>query len=481
MPALTTRREKSVAPRSNPCGRSPKVEALEGRVLMAADVVLEWNSLALDALRNAGSHGGPAWASRNLAIVHAAMFDAVNAVDGSYEPYLVDIHAPQQTSMSVAAAVAADRVLDALYPHLQSTFDAALASDLAATPDNVRKTLGVDLGQKVADGILAARAGDGSETPSSYMPTNQPGHWQATPPDFSGPVGANWGGVTPFVVPDASDYVAPPPPDLTSADYAAAFDQVKRLGAANSTERTAEQTQIAEFWAYDRGAMGTPMVMFNEIAQTVARQQHNTLVENARMFALMNLAMGDAGIAAWDTKYIYDFWRPVTAIHNADQDGNDATTADPTWTPLGMPGTAMPNMTPPFPAYVSGHSTFGAAAFKVLADFYGSDKMHFTVSSDELPGVTRTFNRFSDAAAENGISRIYLGVHWSFDNIEGKKAGGAIGEYVFNHAMQRRPSHRPEDVVEAAVCPATGKSSLAAGENVFSSLLVGRKGDDIFG
>jgi hypothetical protein len=443
--------------------------------------VLEWNSLALDALRDAGAHGGPAWASRNLAMVHAAMFDAVNAVDGSYEPYVVDIHAPRQTSMEVAAAVAADRVLDALYPHLASTFDAALAKDLAQAPDNVRKTLGVELGKSVADGILAARAADGSETPSSYVPTNQPGHWQPTPPDLGAPVGANWGGVTPFVVADASDYVAPPPPDLTSAEYAAAFDQVKRLGAANSTERTAEQTQIAQFWAYDRGAMGTPMVMFNEIAESIARQKHNTLVENARMFALMNLAMGDAGIAAWDTKYIYDFWRPVTAIRQADTDGNDATTADANWTPLGMPGAPLPNMTPPFPAYISGHSTFGAAAFKVLADFYGTDKVHFVVRSDELPGVTRTFDRFSDAAAENGMSRIYLGVHWSFDNEQGKEAGGAIGEYVFDHALRRRPSHAPDTVVAGAVCPPPGQSAAAAGQGVFSTLLVSRKADEVFG
>jgi hypothetical protein len=223
------------------------------------------------------------------------------------------------------------------------------------------------------------------------------------------------------------------------------------------------------------------MVMFNEIAQSVALQKHNTLVENARMFALMNLAMGDAGIAAWDTKYIYDFWRPVTAIRQADTDGNDATTADANWTPLGMPGAPLPNMTPPFPAYISGHSTFGAAAFKVLADFYGTDKVHFVVKSDELPGVTRTFDRFSDAAAENGMSRIYLGVHWSFDNEQGTKAGGAIGEYVFDHALRRRPSHAPDTVVAGAVCPPPGQSAPAAGQGVFSTLLVSRKADEVFG
>jgi hypothetical protein len=284
--------------------------------------------------------------------------------------------------------------------------------------------------------------------------------------------------VTPFVVRHMSHFVASTPPALDSADYAAAFDQVKRLGAVNSTDRTAEQTEIAQFWAYDRGVMGTPMVLYNQIAQSIARQQHNTLVENARMFALVNLAMGDAGIAAWTTKYIYDFWRPVTAIQQADTDGNDATTADSTWSPLGMPGT--PSMTPPFPAYISGHSTFGAAAFTVLADFYGSDKMRFTISSDELPGVTRTFKRFSDAAAENGISRIYMGVHWSFDNVEGKKAGSAVGDYVFNHALQRQRSHGNDHSGDNVTCPPTTAHDSPSDQNAFSDLLVSRKADELW-
>ena len=188
----------------------------------------------------------------------------------------------------------------------------------------------------------------------------------------------------------------------------------------------------------------------------------------------MRTSAGIAAAAACHWERAEEHFR--TAIHQADADGNDATTADPTWSPLGMPGT--PSMTPPFPAYISGHSTFGAAAFTVLADFYGSDRMQFSVSSDELPGVTRTFKRFSDAAAENGMSRIYMGVHWTFDNVEGKKAGGAIGDYVFNHALQRQRSH--DDRGNDVTCPQTATHDSPSDTNVFSDLLVSRKADELW-
>lgn len=448
--------EVCVDSNSDSAGKVARIEALEQRVMLAGDVVLEWNSIAMNALRTDTTHPGPTWASRNLAMMHAAMFDAVNAINGQYEPYLVNMRAPRQTSMTAAAASAAHHVLETLYPSMESTFDAALGRDLAAIPDNPRKSMGVELGHYVAEQILAARAEDGSATDDTYIPKNMPGSWQPTAPDGSPALGANWPGVTPFVIEDLSDFRAPPPPAMNSAEYTAAFNEVKRLGAANSTERTAEQTEIAIFWAYDYGAMGTPVVLFNQIGQRVARQTHNSLVENARLFALLNLAMGDAGISAWDTKYTYDFWRPVTGIQQGETDGNDETEGDAGWMPLGVPGAPLANITPRFPAYTSGHSTFGAAAFRVLARFYGTDRMTFTIGSDELPGVKRTFKRFSDAAAENGISRIYLGVHWSFDNVAGKRAGSAIGDYVFEHALQRRHAHHAESAPALLIRPAPG-------------------------
>jgi hypothetical protein len=265
-------------------------------------------------------------------------------------------------------------------------------------------------------------------------------------------------------------FMAPPPPALTSAEYAAAYDEVKRLGGdgvTTPTERTPEQTEIALFWAYDgTPGLGTPPRLYNQITQVIARQTGNTLEENARLFALVNIAMADAGCAAWATKYTYNVWRPIRGIRQQDpsghplDDGNPLTQADPTWTPLGAPCTNCPpgktGFTPPFPAYTSGHATFGAAAFQTLARFYGRDDIKFTFMSDEYNGVnhdvdgtirklkTRTFTSFSQAAEENGQSRIYLGIHWAFDKTAGIKQGNAIANYAFEHFLEpvdKHPGH----------------------------------------
>jgi len=230
---------------------------------------------------------------------------------------------------------------------------------------------------------------------------------------------------------------------MTSDQYTAAFNEVKELGAMNSATRTAEQTQVGIFWGYDRAGMGAPPALYNQIVQGIANQQHNTEVQNARLFFLVNAAQADAGVAAWDCKYVDNFWRPVWAIRRAGEDGNPNTVADPTWTPLGAPnGVSIPGFTPPFPAYISGHATFGAAVFKVLAQFYNTDQMNFTVHSDELPGVTRSFTSFSQAAAENGRSRIYLGIHWNFDDTNGEAVGRDVATWAFSHLAQPlQPKH----------------------------------------
>lgn len=236
-----------------------------------------------------------------------------------------------------------------------------------------------------------------------------------------------WPGVKPFCVPDIANIRRPGPPLLISAEYTTTFNEAKLLGAKSSSARTPEQTQIALFWV-DGPGTATPPGHWFQIARDISMQRGNTLEENARLFALLGMAECDAGICAWDNKYAYNDWRPITANRAADTDGNPDTIADPTWEPL------IP--TPPFPSYTSGHSTFSGAGAKVLALFYGTDEIEFTTTSDDVPGVTRTYKRLSQAANEAGRSRIYGGIHWEYDNQDGLAAGRELGGYVFENFLQ---------------------------------------------
>jgi hypothetical protein len=432
-------------------------------------MVLQWNTVALQAIKNdynpgqTSEQGGPTRASRALAIVQAAIYDAVDAIDHQYTPYLVDLHASPGTSMDAAVAQAGHDTLTFLFPRQATLFNAALIQSLVGIPSGPAN-LGVQLGHMAAAAILQARQNDGSNVRMPYTPGIYPGEWR---PDPLHPTQValtpGWGQVTPFALASGSQFRAPPPPALTSEQYTDAFDYVKGLGGDGihtPTLRTPEQTLIGIFWAYDGiPQLGVPPVEYNEITQVIARQQGNSEVQNARLFALVNLAMADAGITAWDTKYVYNFWRPVAAIRESDPgtgitglgDGNPNTHGDVNWTPLGAPcdnGCTMgSNFTPPFPAYTSGHATFGAAAFRVLADFYGRDNIAFSWTSDEFNGktrdqfgnvrpvVTRSYTSFSQAAYENAQSRIYLGIHWPFDRDQGLLQGKEVGDYTFQHIL----------------------------------------------
>jgi hypothetical protein len=438
------------------------LDRLEDRTVPSA--VIRWNNLMLDAsladhaLGGPGLNGGPTRTSRAFAIVQAAVYDAVNSIDRSYMPYKVEVPAPRNASIPAAVAQAAHDTLVALYPYLTTTFNTALNQDLAAIPNSPSKTAGITVGQQVAAQILAIRANDHANDPMPYTPTNLPGYWQPDPLN-PGQVALTpgWGNVTPFTMNSGSQFRAAPPPALNSPEYTAAYNELLELGGdgiTTPTSRTEEQTEIGIFWGYD-GTPGlcTPPRLYNQITQVIANQKGNNDVQNARLFALVNLAQADAGIAGWESKYFYDLWRPVTGIREGDLDGNPNTIGIPNWSPLGAPGSngvAM-NFTPPFPAYVSGHATFGAAAMKTIALFYGTDHIPFTFVSDELNGVTfdqfgmtrplrpRSFQTLSQAIEENGQSRIYLGIHWSFDKTEGIKQGNAIADWTFTHALRARP------------------------------------------
>jgi membrane-associated phospholipid phosphatase len=424
---------------------------LEDRCLLSADVVLEWNQLALHAVAQARL--SPVFVSRDLAITQAAVYDAVAAIDHSFEPYQAHVHASRGASLEAAAAQAAHDTLAALFPSQASTFDSALAADLAGIPPG-RAGQGVEVGHDVAQQILTWRSTDGSGAVVPYKPGTDPGDWQPTPPAFLPALAPQWPYVTPFALSAGSQFRPAPPPALGSAEYAAAFNEVKSLGRADRTTRTDEQTQIALFW---NDALGTAFAMgyWNRIAQQVATDQGLSLVQDARLFALLNIAEADAQIACWDAKYTDNFWRPVTAIRAADTDGNPDTEPDATWTPLLV--------TPNFPSYTSAHSTLSGAAAEVLTALFGPDH-RFTVGADGLPGVTRSFDSFAAAAEEAGQSRIYGGIHYQFDNVAGQQLGRNVADYVVGGFLKPREDDGDAQLRGAVAAPAPVNASLRAGQ-----------------
>jgi membrane-associated phospholipid phosphatase len=396
---------------------------------VAADVVLDWNNTALGAIKT--SLFTSVKVSRTLAMVHVAMYDAVNSIEQTHEPFYVWLSAPDgDISTDAAAAMAAYGVLAGLFPEQIATLDAALADSLAAIPDGDAKAMGMQLGELVASGVLLIREKDGSDAMVPYTPGTEPGDWRPTPPNYLPAMMPHWADVTPFAMEDGAQFRKTSPPRLSSRSYANAVNQVKAIGAKNSSVRTMEQTMIANFWA-DMPGTETTVGRWNLVAQDVAVAHGNTLSENARLFALLNVALADAGISAWDFKFHFNLWRPVTAIREADTDGNKFTDPDPAWEPLLM--------TPAFPEYVSAHSTFSAAAAQMLASYFGRNNVTFTIDPFMMMGMSmepRTYTSFSDAALEAGASRIYGGIHYLFSNVDGLNAGRSISNYVWQNFMR---------------------------------------------
>ena len=402
--------------------------ALLAPALAAQDALSAWNTAALDAIR--ALRTPPPAAARSLAIAHAAMHDAVNGIVGRYEQHLAQPTGTEGASAEAALAGAAHASLAALFPSRAAQFALLRDSQVELLPAGPARDAGLAWGVAAATQLLAARAADGATGTASYPGSTAPGMWRPTV-SFGGQVRPallpHWGTVACFVLPAGSSLRPAAPPHLASHRYAWEVRQVQALGAANSHHRTAEQTEVAQFWAYGPGT-ATPPGHWNEIAQQVVPASRLDLCDRARVYALLNLAMADAAVVAWECKYVYGLWRPITAIQLADQDGNPWTEPDASWTPL------LP--TPPFPEYVSGHSCFSAAAATVLARALGSDRIAFRVGSDDLPGVQRRYRRLSEAAWESGMSRIYGGIHFLSGNLEGLHAGQRTGTHVFDNALR---------------------------------------------
>jgi membrane-associated phospholipid phosphatase len=388
--------------------------------------VVQWNRTLLVIVRTPGAQPATIHPTRSFAIMHAAIYDAVNAIDGTHKPYLVRLSASHFASQEAAAAAAAHEVLVKLYPSFQTTLDTQFQQALAQLPKGGQAD-GIKIGNTVADRILALRANDGSNNPPArFVFGNAPGDYQSTPPNFPPqPQFTSWSRVTPFALEAADQFRPGGPPKLTSDRYADAFEQVKSLGIAGSTTASADEALTGRFW---NGAIQN---YWNEIAQTAALAHDLKTAENARLFALLNLSFADGVIAFYDAKYTYNFWRPVTAIRAAATDGNPDTDADPNWLP------EVGNTTPD-PSYPGAHAVISAAGAEVLISFFHKRHFEFDVTSEVLPGVVRSFTSFPAAADEATLSRIFAGVHFLFDLTTGQRLGSDVADFVVDNFLTSR-------------------------------------------
>ena len=393
------------------------------------DVIFQWHRVLQETIRTPGQQPPTIFPVRSFAMMHAAMFDAVNSIDGSYTPYLTDVPGTKNASLEAAAAQAAHDVLIALYPTREAVFDMELANSLNGIAAN-RMRQGVRVGEIVAAQMLAARANDGwNLTPLPFVLSLTPGNWQPTPPGFALAGFTHYPAVAPFAITSNSQFAPNPPPSLRSAEYAIAFNEVKEIGSSASATRTADQTQVARLWAN----VNTPTTVFfvwNNVARTVALARGTTIIENARLFALMNIAFHDSLLTTFTSKFQHGLWRPVTAIRRADEDENPNTSQDVNWSSL------IGN--PPYPTYAGNHAAIGTSQSTTLALFFGRDDIVFQHTWEGAGGATRSYAGFTAMANEEERSRVYGGIHFTFDQTAGQSVGRNVANYVFQNFMQPR-------------------------------------------
>jgi len=417
--------------------------ALESPTVTRADAVTDWNLIASNAIVATAGQPPPV-SALSFAMVQGAVYDAVNAIDRGHQPYLPEPPSNPTDSKEAAAATAAFRVLvgfpdlpglfPAQLPTLQPQYDAYIAN----LPDNPpgSRAAGVTIGETTARAMLEARINDGRFGPPPDLYPPAPGIWRPTPPNFANDPAPWVGNVLPFLVPSAETLRTDGPNALISADYAEDFNEVKELGSLTSITRTADQTDAAIFW------QDHAIALYNRIFRTLAASQGLDIVENARLFAMENLAAADAQIGCWNDKYYWQFWRPITAIREADTDGNPATQADPTWLPLFDPTTPVCNppllFTPPFPDHPSGHACATSAFVHTLQNFFGTDRIGFSAFSNKSC-TTRSFDRFSHVLKEVIDARVYAGIHFRTADTQGAVLGKKVAHYLNKHYFQPVP------------------------------------------
>jgi hypothetical protein len=395
---------------------------LAGAGVARADVVQHWNAIMVTTV---GAQN-PFAQARFAAITQLAVFEAVNACTKQYRPYLGTVHAPHGASARAAAIAAAHAVLRHYFPASAPSLDEARAQSLAAIPDGPAKFNGISAGEAAAAAMIVYRDLDGAAPPEVFVPpTTDPGVWQPTPPAFGPGVLLHWRNLTPFGIRSSDQFRSQEPPALTSFRYTRDYNEVKRVGAALSTDRPGDRADVARFY----NAAGAVHVWNTAFAQVLARR-HRSLTDTARAYALLNVAISDGLVSSMETKYFYTLWRPVTAVRAGDADGNPWTDGDPTWEPY------IP--TPAFPSYPSAHASASYAALEVAERLFGRGRVAISLTHPGVPDVALTYSRFDDITGDIDDARVFGGIHFRFDQEAGARQGRAVGEYVYRHTLRRR-------------------------------------------
>jgi hypothetical protein len=394
-----------------------------------ADVVLEWNAIMVTTV----SGQNPFAQARFAAITQLAVFEAVNACTGDYESYLDPTVKAPGASPRAAAVVAAHGVLRHYFPGSAASLDAARAASLATIREGPAKDKGIAVGAAAAAAMIALRASDGSAPPETFMPaTTDPGVWQPTPPAFGPGILLHWRNLTPFGIESSDQFRSEPPPVLTSQKYRKDYGEVMKVGAADSTERPQDRTDVARFYN-----IASASYVWNLAGRQVSAVEGLSLSENARAFALLNMAISDGLVSSMETKYSYVFWRPVTAIRAGDIDVNPRTDPDAAWTPLIT--------TPSFPSYPSAHASASYAGRRIAEKIFGAGRLRITLSHPGIPEVILDYTAFDEITDDIDDARVYGGIHFRFDQEAGARQGRRVGAYVYRHNLQR--AHGNEDHV----------------------------------